>query len=110
MGDLGFFQSQPFMAFCDPEAWMAWLEQAEGFAADVFLPGHGPVGSRADLLSQRQYIVALEAMVAAIHAEGALVEEALARRLPEFEDWIAASPGRWEANVRSSYGRHSGQP
>ncbi len=110
MGDLGFFQSQPYMASGDPEAWMAWLEQAEGFAADVFLPGHGPVGSRADLLSQRQYIAALEAMVAGVLAEGAPVEEALARHLPEFEDWIAASPGRWEANVRSAYARQSGQP
>ncbi len=110
MGDLGFFQSQPFMAFCDPEAWMTWLEQAEGFGADIFLPGHGPVGSRADLLSQRQYIASLEAMIAGILAEGETVEEALARHLPEFEDWIAASPGRWEANVRSAYARQSGQP
>jgi cyclase len=107
MGDLGFFQSQPFMAFCDPGAWMAWLEQAEGFDADTFVPGHGPVGSPSDLLRQRQYIAALEEMIAGVIAQGSSVEVALAGQLPGFEDWIAASAGRWEANVRSSYDRLS---
>lgn len=107
MGDLGFFQSQPFMAFCEPGAWMAWLEQAERFDADTFLPGHGPVGSRADLSAQRHYIAALEAMVAGVIAAGQPVEEALVQVLPGFEAWIAASAARWEANVRSSYERQS---
>jgi cyclase len=110
MGDLGFFASQPFMAFCDPEAWMAWLERAEGFGADTFVPGHGPVGSKADLLSQRRYIAALEAMVADVIAAGEPVDVALARHLPGFGDWIAASSVRWETNVRSSYERRSARP
>jgi cyclase len=110
MGDLGFFQSQPFMGFCDPEAWMAWLMQAEGFDADTFVPGHGPVGTRADVRAQRQYIAALEAMVAGVVARGEPVEEALARHLAGFEGWIAASAGRWETNVRSSYERQSAKP
>ena len=58
MGDLGFFQSQPFMAFCDPEAWMTWLEQAEGFAADLFCRvtvrwAAGPTCSASDSTSPR---------------------------------------------------------
>jgi cyclase len=110
MGDLGFFRSQPFMAFCDPEAWTAWLAQAETFDVETFVPGHGPVGTKADLLRQRQYIAALEAMVAGVLAEGGSVQDALARHLPDFEAWIAASPARWEANVRSAYERQSGKP
>lgn len=109
MGDLGFFQSQPFMAFCDPEAWMAWLALAEAFDVETFVPGHGPVGTKADLARQREYIAALEEMVARMLAEGGSVEEALAQRLPGFEAWIAASPPRWEANVRSAYERQSGE-
>jgi len=110
MGDLGFFQSQPFMAFCDPVAWDAWLERAEGFDADTFVPGHGPVGTKADLAGQRRYMAALEAMVSDVIAEGGPVEEALARHLTAFESWIAASPARWEANVRSAYERQSDEP
>lgn len=110
MGDLGFFDSQPFMAFCDPDAWMAWLAQAEGFDAEIFVPGHGPVGSKADLVSQRRYIAALEGMIADAIAEGKSVEEALARPLPAFEAWIAAGPGRWEDNVVSAYERQLGVP
>jgi cyclase len=109
MGDLGFFQSQPFMASCDPGAWMAWLEEAED-SADTFVPGHGAVGSRADVRRQRQYIAALEEMVAGFVARGAPVEEALGGRLPRFEDWITASEARWEANVCSSYERQLAAP
>lgn len=110
MGDLGFFQSQPFMVFCDPQAWMAWLAQAEAFDVEVFVPGHGLPGTKADLARQRAYIAALEALVAGVLAEGGAVKEALARPLPGFETWIAASAARWEANVYSSYERQSGQP
>lgn len=109
MGDLGFFESQPFMAFCDPEAWMAWLAEAEGWDVETFVPGHGPVGSKADLARQRRYIAALEAMVAGVIVAGGPVEEALARPLSSFEIWIAASPARWEANVTSAYERQSGR-
>ena len=109
MGDLGFFQSQPFMAFCDPDAWMAWLAGAEGLDVETFVPGHGPVGARADLARQRGYIAALEEMVAGVLAGGGSVEDALARSLPGFEAWIAAGPGRWEANVMSAYERQSGR-
>ena len=109
MGDLGFFQSQPFMAFCDPQAWMDWLALAERFDVEAFVPGHGPLDAKADLVRQRQYIAALEAMVAGVLAEGGSVEEALARHLPGFDAWIAASPARWEANVYSAYERQSGK-
>ena len=110
MGDLGFFGSQPFMAFCDPDAWIAWLAEAEGWDVEVFVPGHGPVGGKADLARQRRYIAALEAMVGEVVAGGGDVEEALGQTLPAFEDWIAAGPGRWEANVRSAYERQVEAP
>jgi cyclase len=63
MGDLGFFQCQPFMAFCDPEAWMAWLVQAEQLDVNHFVPGHGPLGTRTDLALQRRYIAELQGLV-----------------------------------------------
>jgi glyoxylase-like metal-dependent hydrolase (beta-lactamase superfamily II) len=112
MGDLGFFHSQPFMAFSEPQAWQTWLQAMESSPdIDAFVPGHGATGDKADLKLQRAYIAALEAMVAQVLEEGGTVEDALARSLPApFDDWIRAHSGRWEANMHSSFERQSGRP
>jgi cyclase len=110
MGDLGFLQQQPFMVFCHPEAWVDWLAQAEQLDVDVFVPGHGPLGSKADLALQRRYITDLQALVAQAVADGTSAEETLTRQLPApFDAWIAASPPRWEANVFALHERLAGE-
>ena len=110
MGDLGFFQCQPFMAFCNPEAWQAQLEGFEGSHFELFVPGHGPLGTKADLALQKRYITVLEGMVGRIVKEGGSVEDALQISLPEpFDAWLSGGMTRFEANVRSSYERLSGE-
>jgi len=110
MGDLGFFQTQPFMAFCDPEAWMAQHESMQQSNIETFVPGHGPLGTKADIALQGEYITALEEMVAQVIQEGGSVEEALQRPLPaQFDGWLAGEMVRFERNVRSSYERLSGK-
>ena len=105
MGDLGFLRQQPFLFFAVPQAWIAWLDQAAQLDVDVFVPGHGPLGDKADLALLRRYIADLQALVKqALVEEGLSAEETLARSLPApFDAWIAASPPRWEANVRALY-------
>ena len=49
IGDIGFFQSQPFMPFGFPAEWVALLKEMAGWEIDTFIPGHGPVGSKTDL-------------------------------------------------------------
>jgi cyclase len=44
MGDLGFFQCQPFTVWADPQAWVAHLEGMEESSSEIFVPGHGPLG------------------------------------------------------------------
>ena len=110
MGDLGFLQCQPFMVYCDPQAWVAQLAQMEQFDVKVFVPGHGPLGTRADVDLQREYITLLEELVAQSISEGLTVEETLQKTLPApFDSWLHGSTGRWERNVRSSYGRKGGE-
>jgi glyoxylase-like metal-dependent hydrolase (beta-lactamase superfamily II) len=88
MGDLGFFQRQPFMADCDPEAWVAQLERFEQSDFETFVPGHGPVGAKADIVLQREYLTTLEAMVAQAIREGKSLEATQAGRLPApFDAW-----------------------
>jgi cyclase len=111
MGDLGFFQCQPYTAFCDPQAWMAWLEETEHSDVEVFVPGHGPLGTRDDLVLQRQYIALLEDLVAQVLREGGSAQDAVEWPLPSpFEAWLHGSMARWEANVWSAHERLSGEP
>ena len=110
MGDLGFLQSQPFMVYCDPQAWVSQLEQMEQLDVETFVPGHGPLGTKADVALQRQYITLLEELVTQAVSDGLTVEETLQLTLPApFDDWLHASMARWEANVRSSHERLSGK-
>jgi cyclase len=110
IGDLGFLQSQPFMVYCEPQAWASQLEQMEQFDVETFVPGHGPLGTKVDLALQRQYITLLEDLVAQAVSEGLTPEETLLKTLPPpFDGWVNASMVRWEANVRSSHERLSGK-
>jgi len=105
-GDLGFFETQPFMRDCDPARWIAWLEEMEETTYTAFVPGHGPVGTKKDLTREREYLEALVAHVRQVAARGESVESALALRLPPpFAAWQAAESGRFEANVRALYER-----
>jgi glyoxylase-like metal-dependent hydrolase (beta-lactamase superfamily II) len=108
MGDLGFFECQPFTVYADPQAWVAHLEEMEESNNKIFVPGHGPVGTKTDLAVQRQYILVLESMVAQAILDGLSAEETLERPLPApFDAWIQEGMARWEANVLATHERLS---
>ena len=110
IGDLGFFQSQPFMVDCDPQAWAAQLDEMEQWDVETFVPGHGPLGTKTDLALQKQYIQVLDDLVAQVIKMGGAVGDALQQPLPAlFDAWLMGGMNRFEANVRSAYKRLSGQ-
>jgi cyclase len=110
IGDLGFFASQPFMVYGDPQAWLAQLDGMAQWDVETFVPGHGPLGAKADLALQKQYIQVLDELVARVIQEGGAVEDALQQPLPPpFDAWLTGGMNRFEANVRSAYKRLSGQ-
>jgi cyclase len=110
IGDLGFFASQPFMVDCDPQAWITQLDGMEQWDVETFVPGHGPLGAKADLALQKQYIQVLDELVTRVIKAGGAVEDALQQPLPApFDAWLRGGVNRFEANVRSSYKRLSGQ-
>jgi cyclase len=103
MGDLGFFQREPYMTHCDPLAWLEQLEKMERSNVETFVPGHGPVGGKADIAEQQQYMLVLQALVAHVLQTGGGLEEALAEPLPHpFDTWSAEGLGLAE-NVRVLY-------
>jgi glyoxylase-like metal-dependent hydrolase (beta-lactamase superfamily II) len=109
MGDLGFFQCQPFTVYADPLAWVAHLEEMERSSNEVFVPGHGPLGTKADLALQRQYIIELEALVSQAIGEGLSAEETMSKPPPSpFDAWLEEGMARWEANILAAHERLSG--
>ena len=109
LGDLAFFDCQPFTPYGDPEAWTAQLDALERSEIVTFVPGHGPVGDRTNIALQKQYIAFIEESVAQFVADGRPVEDILAMSLPQpFDEWASAGSARFDANVRATYDRLSG--
>jgi cyclase len=83
--DILFLGSTPVMWQGPLENWLAALELLLGLEADVFVPGHGPVGGRAEIEQLRDYWNWLDAGV----------REAFERGLsaPEAARELAADPG-----------------
>jgi cyclase len=110
IGDLGFFASQPFMVYCDPQAWVAQLDGMGQWDVETFVPGHGPLGTKTDLALQKGYIQVLDELVAQVIQAGGAVEDALQQPLPSpFDAWLTGGMNRFEANVRSAHKRLSGR-
>lgn len=105
IGDIGFFQSQPFMLYGFPREWLTHLNDMANWKTKTFVPGHGPVGSKKDILFEAQYIRALEGMVRKVVRRGGTLKEALEQILPPpFDEWQRIG-SRFEANVRGSFKR-----
>ena len=97
------------MVHGDPQAWVAQLEGFERSGIEVFVPGHGPVGTKADIALQREYILMLEAWITQALEKGQPVEEVLKQPLPAPFDACSADGLPAENNVRALYERMSTQ-
>jgi Metallo-beta-lactamase superfamily. len=101
LGDLAFFNRQPYMEDCDFGAWKNILEEISQSKLKTFVPGHGPVGKKSDLLLMLQYLNALENLIVRVKQAGGSLEDALKVPLPEpFVGWQHAGHHRFEDNVR----------
>lgn len=109
IGDIGFFQSQPFMPYGFPPKWVELLEAMLDWDIETFVPGHGPVGSKNDLELEAKYIRALEDLVRRVIQAGGSVEDALSKTLPAPFDAWQTKGSRFEGNVRSSFHRQARQ-
>lgn len=90
IGDLGFFQSHAYLGSSDPAAWVKVLGQLETLDLETVVPGHGPLGSMDDIVLQRQYLTAAQAMVAELIQAGGNADEAAALTpRPPFDGWTA---------------------
>jgi glyoxylase-like metal-dependent hydrolase (beta-lactamase superfamily II) len=69
-GDLLFVASHPYLADGDPEGWLRALGTLKGMGAVRYVPGHGPVGTAADLEVLSAHIRGLLARAETLHRQG----------------------------------------
>ncbi|MEW5868373.1 MAG: MBL fold metallo-hydrolase [Chloroflexota bacterium] len=108
IGDLGSFAQQPSMHYGDAPAWKAHLQNLEASELEIFVPGHGPVGGKADLRRLREYMDTLESLVRQVVQSGGSLENAVKISLPTpFDAWLLGGMHRFEKNVKYFYNRLS---
>ncbi len=110
LGDLAFFAQEPFMSGCDLSAWLAQIDRLAASDYEIFVPGHGPLGTKADLVLLSQYLKTMYALVSGAFQAREPVEQVIQQPLPEpFSAWMTHSR-RHENNVKYLYqqlGRHN---
>jgi len=108
IGDLGFFASQPLLVYGDPHLWRDQLEGLEDSPFETYVPGHGPLGGKADLVLQRQYMQTMENLIAGVVGLGGTLDEAMRIPLPSpYSEWLTGEMARFERNVEWFYKRLS---
>jgi cyclase len=107
-GDLLFNACHPYLADGDPEGWLAALDRLANTGATRFVPGHGPVGTVADVHALQAHIHGLIATVDRLRERGRTLDD-LTDAMPDDEsaDWTFAYPF-YGANLRFLMGRRGG--
>jgi cyclase len=108
-GDLAFFDCPPFMAMdCSIEGWLEKLDEFGNSETKVFVPGHGRLGDKNDLLRQQAYIQSMHSLVSEAVTFRRTQEEVLQIPLPaEFEEWIVFA-SRNQNNLQTLYAQLTG--
>ncbi len=94
-GDLVFNGRMPYMGQADFDTWIAALKELATWDVVQVVPGHGPVGGKEILDSQRQWLEQFMAEVRALRLIGGSAEEIFERLLPKYE-----VPDRWHDMLR----------
>ena len=103
LGDIGFFNQLPYMADCNPDGWISILDDLINSTYQIFIPGHGHVGSAQDLVILKEYIAMLTKMVAHAIDRGDTLDEVLNQEIPEpYKTWSIGS-ARPEVNTKFMY-------
>jgi glyoxylase-like metal-dependent hydrolase (beta-lactamase superfamily II) len=86
------------------QAWIDAMKKVEALNFDIFVPGHGNVGNKADVVEQREYFEALVSGVRAGIKSGRTVQELQASNMLErFSWWEDYYPGGRDANIATAY-------
>jgi glyoxylase-like metal-dependent hydrolase (beta-lactamase superfamily II) len=101
-GDLAFHYVTPLAFQGHVGRWIEAVDRALAFEADVIVPGHGPIGTKADVRLMREYL-ALVHQESRIRFDAGMPAEAAARdiKLGVYASW--REPERILPNVMRCY-------
>ena len=104
IGDIGFFDSQPYLGSCDLDLHKQQLHFFLDSQYQVLVPGHGPVGGKEDIHLQLDYLAVMENLVGEVVQGGGSLQDAQKITFPEpFDRWLIGGMGRFEINVKVFY-------
>lgn len=111
LGDVGFFQTQPFLPGSDPEGYRRQLRTFLDASLPTLVPGHGRIGGRADVAAELDYFDVMEELIRKIVARGGSLDDAKRIEPPApFDAWLTGGMNRFAANVEFLYRRLGGAP
>ncbi|GAB4568995.1 MAG: hypothetical protein Kow0077_00800 [Anaerolineae bacterium] len=103
LADLLFVKSHPFLADGNPLTLMDSLQQLQKLDVQTFVPGHGPVGTAADLEAMIAYLDTCMVRARALVKAGASPDDLTNEPVPDpFIDW--AFPHFYGVNLRFLHG------
>src|SRR5579872_1232827 len=91
MADLLFNYCHAMIVDGDPHEWQRILERVKLLDLHTLVPGHGPVGTGADLDIQQQYLKLIEEMAQTVVQRGGTLEDAVQLTMPAPFDTLPAS-------------------
>jgi cyclase len=110
IGDIGFFDFQPFLGFCDINLYRQQLLFFQDSDFQILVPGHGTVGDKSDIAFELKYFDVMEELVSEVVRRGGTLEEAKQISLPEpFDRWLIGGMERFEVNVRYLFKHFGGE-
>ena len=109
IGDIGFFDTQPYLGSCDIDLYRKQQRFFLDSGFQVLVPGHGPVGGKEELALELKYLDVMEDLVGRVAQRGGSFEEAMQIALPEpFDKWLMGGMERFGVNVRYLFARFGG--
>ena len=107
VGDIGFFYVVPWCQNAHPSRWTEVCDQIDAMDVQVIVPGHGPLGSKAELADMRDYLVRLKEETRRRYAAKLTAGAAAADiRMGKYDNWIG--PERIVINVQRFYEEFAG--
>jgi cyclase len=106
-GDIGFFYVAPWCQNAHPSKWIEVCHTIDRMEVQTIIPGHGPLGGKAELADMRDYLVRLK-REARTRYDAKMPAGAAAAdiRLSQYDNWIG--PERIVLNVQRFYDEFGG--
>ena len=108
IGDVGFFNLQPFMAMGRYNNWTTEINRLIGSDMELMVPGHGEVGGKKELEMQLKYFTEIETKVSeVVYNEGSLDDSLQIKMDSIFEPWLRNGLYRYDMNIKFMFNRIS---